>query len=51
MLQGTVKDVHTFVINNDLEELENKIEATSPIVFYGKDGNGLNVLHKVTNLT
>lgn len=50
-LQGTVKDVHAFVINNDLEELENKIEATSPIVLYGKDGNGLNVLHKVRRIT
>ncbi|XP_043787495.1 uncharacterized protein LOC122712158 isoform X2 [Apis laboriosa] len=49
-IMGTVKDVHTFVINNDLEELENKIEATSPIVLYGKDGNGLNVLHKACGL-
>lgn len=49
-IMGTVKDVHAFVINNDLEELENKIEATSPIVLYGKDGNGLNVLHKACGL-
>ncbi|XP_026300640.1 uncharacterized protein LOC551249 isoform X1 [Apis mellifera] len=49
-IMGTVKDVHALVINNDLEELENKIEATSPIVLYGKDGNGLNVLHKACGL-
>jgi len=49
--QDTIKDIHATVINNDLEGLKKKLdEPISPIVLCGKDGNGLNVLHKVSSL-
>ncbi|KOC65528.1 Dynein heavy chain-like protein [Habropoda laboriosa] len=49
-IMGTVKDIHTTTINNDLEGLRSKVDATSPIVLRGKDSNGLNVLHKAAGL-
>nr|XP_012140470.1 PREDICTED: uncharacterized protein LOC100882556 [Megachile rotundata] len=49
-IMGTVKDVHAATVNNDLDELRNKIDSTSPIVLCGKDNNGLNVLHKAAGL-
>lgn len=50
--QGTIKDIHATVINNDLEGLKKKLDEPpiSPIVLCGKDGNGLNSLHKVSSL-
>nr|XP_012228520.1 PREDICTED: uncharacterized protein LOC105675719 isoform X3 [Linepithema humile] len=50
-IMSTIKDIHTAVINNDLEGLQKKLEEpVSPIVLCGKDGNGLNVLHKAAGL-
>ncbi|XP_029157035.1 uncharacterized protein LOC114929616 isoform X1 [Nylanderia fulva] len=50
-IMGTVKDVHTTVINNDVEGFKEKFEGPiSPIVLCGKDSNGLNVLHKAAGL-
>lgn len=46
--QGLIKDVHTDVINDDLENLKNRVNPPVPsIVLYGKDANGLTPLHKV----
>jgi hypothetical protein len=45
-----IKDIHTTVINNDLEGLKKKLEEpVSPVVLCGKDCNGLNALHKVSS--
>ncbi|XP_076643391.1 uncharacterized protein LOC143353732 [Halictus rubicundus] len=49
-IMGTVKEIHTAAVNNDLEELRKKIDSTSPIVLCSKDSNGLNVLHKAAGL-
>ncbi|XP_077256787.1 uncharacterized protein LOC143894423 isoform X6 [Temnothorax americanus] len=50
-IMGTIKDIHAMVINNDLEGLKKKLdEPISPIVLSGKDGNGLNTLHKAAGL-
>ncbi|CAL1680426.1 unnamed protein product [Lasius platythorax] len=50
-MMGTIKDIHTTVINNDLEGFKQKLEGPiSPIVLCGKDNNGLNVLHKAAGL-
>ncbi|XP_072763022.1 uncharacterized protein [Anoplolepis gracilipes] len=50
-IMGTIKDVHTTVVNNDLEAFKQKMEGTvSPIVLCGKDSNGLTVLHKAAGL-
>lgn len=46
--QGTVKDVHSATVKNDLVGMKKKLEdPVSPIILRSKDGNGLNVLHKV----
>ncbi|KAM0726055.1 Dynein heavy chain-like protein 2 [Formica fusca] len=49
-IMGTIKDVHTAVVNNDLEDFKQKMEGVSPVVLCGKDSNGLNVLHKAAGL-
>ncbi|XP_076377405.1 uncharacterized protein LOC117225099 [Megalopta genalis] len=49
-IMGTVKEVHTSAVQNDIEELRKKIDSTSPIVLCSKDCNGLNVLHKAAGL-
>ncbi|XP_025264040.1 uncharacterized protein LOC105255266 isoform X2 [Camponotus floridanus] len=50
-IMGTIKDIHTTVVNNDLEGFKQKLEEpVSPIVLCGKDSNGLNVLHKAAGL-
>ncbi|CAD1469243.1 unnamed protein product, partial [Heterotrigona itama] len=49
-IMSTAKDVHAATVNNDLEGLRKKIEATSPIILCAKDSNGLNVLHKAAGL-
>ncbi|XP_066603426.1 uncharacterized protein [Prorops nasuta] len=47
----TIKDIHTAVVNNDLEGFRKKLEEPiSPIVLCSKDSNGLNVLHKAAGL-
>nr|XP_034178460.1 uncharacterized protein LOC117603414 isoform X6 [Osmia lignaria] len=49
-IMGTVKDVHAATVNNDLDELRNKVDSSSPIILCSKDSNGLNVLHKAAGL-
>ncbi|KYN04239.1 Arginine kinase [Cyphomyrmex costatus] len=50
-IMGTIKDIHATVINNDLEGLKTKLEEPIlPIILCGKDGNGLNALHKAAGL-
>ncbi|KAL2711956.1 Arginine kinase [Vespula squamosa] len=50
-LQGTVKDVHSATVKNDLQGLKKKLEdPVSPIILCSKDANGLNVLHKAAGL-
>ncbi|XP_070169164.1 uncharacterized protein [Polyergus mexicanus] len=49
-IMGTIKDVHTAVVNNDLKDFKQKMEGVSPVVLCGKDSNGLNVLHKAAGL-
>ncbi|XP_050462784.1 uncharacterized protein LOC126857422 isoform X3 [Cataglyphis hispanica] len=49
-IMATIKEIHTAVVNNDLEGFKQKLEGISPIVLCGKDSNGLNVLHKAAGL-
>ncbi|XP_020296960.1 uncharacterized protein LOC109861644 isoform X2 [Pseudomyrmex gracilis] len=50
-IMSTIKDIHTAVVNNDLEEFKKKMEEPiSPIILCAKDSNGLNVLHKAAGL-
>ncbi|XP_078033252.1 uncharacterized protein LOC144468021 isoform X1 [Augochlora pura] len=49
-IMGTVKEVHTATVQNDIEDLRKKIDSTSPIVLCSKDCNGLNALHKAAGL-
>ncbi|XP_019698177.1 uncharacterized protein LOC105185779 [Harpegnathos saltator] len=50
-IMGTIKDIHTATINNDLDGLKKKLEEpVSPVVLGGKDCNGLNALHKAAGL-
>nr|XP_031836063.1 uncharacterized protein LOC116428513 [Nomia melanderi] len=49
-IMGSVKDIHSATIQNDLEEFRKKIDSTSPIILCSKDSNGLNVLHKAAGL-
>ncbi|XP_028049890.2 uncharacterized protein LOC105835678 [Monomorium pharaonis] len=50
-IMSTIKEIHAIVINNDLEGFKKKLdEPISPIVLCGKDGNGLNSLHKAAGL-
>ncbi|XP_011344974.1 uncharacterized protein LOC105283695 isoform X5 [Ooceraea biroi] len=49
-IMNSVKDLHATVINNDCDLCKEKLKKLSPIVLCGKDGNGLNVLHKAAGL-
>ncbi|KAF7379342.1 hypothetical protein HZH66_014713 [Vespula vulgaris] len=50
-IMGTVKDVHSATVKNDLQGLKKKLEdPVSPIILCSKDANGLNVLHKAAGL-
>jgi hypothetical protein len=47
--QGTIKDVHAAVVNNDKETFQKRTADPVPNqIFISKDQNGLNPLHKVT---
>ena len=46
--QGTIKELHSRTIKNDVEGFKRKIaDPVSPIILCGKDAHGHNVLHKV----
>lgn len=49
--QGLVKEIHSDVINDDLESLKSRRSGGNipSIVYYGKDANGLTPLHKVSS--
>ncbi|KAK9881639.1 hypothetical protein WA026_017161 [Henosepilachna vigintioctopunctata] len=51
-IMGVVKDIHTDVINGDLELLKSRnANGNIPsIIYYGKDVNGLTPLHKAAGL-
>ncbi|KAL3268346.1 hypothetical protein HHI36_007462 [Cryptolaemus montrouzieri] len=51
-IMGLVKEIHTDVINGDLESLKSRTRGGTipPIVLYGKDSNGLTPLHKAAGL-
>lgn len=46
--QGTIKDVHAAVVNDDKETFQKRTADPVPNqIFISKDQNGLNPLHKV----
>jgi hypothetical protein len=48
--QGLIKDIHTDVQHDELENLKKRVSPpVPPIVLSGKDQNGLTPLHKVTS--
>ncbi|VEN60307.1 unnamed protein product, partial [Callosobruchus maculatus] len=50
-IMGLIKEIHTDVIQNDLESLKLHTAAPiPPVVFAGKDQNGLTPLHKAAGL-
>ncbi|XP_044754262.1 uncharacterized protein LOC123313440 isoform X2 [Coccinella septempunctata] len=51
-IMGLVKEIHTDVINDDLDALKSRRAGGNipSIVYYGKDANGLTPLHKAAGL-
>ncbi|XP_031788021.1 uncharacterized protein LOC100121644 isoform X2 [Nasonia vitripennis] len=50
-IMGTIKDIHSASVKNDLDGFRKKLEEpVSPIILCSKDSNGLNVLHKAAGL-
>ncbi|XP_063974582.1 uncharacterized protein LOC135161174 isoform X2 [Diachasmimorpha longicaudata] len=46
-IMGTIKQMHSAVVKNDIDEFLEKIaDPVSPVILCSKDMNGLNVLHK-----
>ncbi|KYB25432.1 hypothetical protein TcasGA2_TC034478 [Tribolium castaneum] len=50
-IMGIIKDIHSDVINDELESLKKRLEPPiPPLVLSGKDSNGLTPLHKASGL-
>ncbi|XP_044261810.1 uncharacterized protein LOC123009499 [Tribolium madens] len=50
-IMGIIKDIHSDVINDELENLTKRLEPPIPsLVLSGKDSNGLTPLHKASGL-
>lgn len=49
--QGTIKDIHTAVVENDYEKVKSLTEdPVPPVILSSKDINGMTALHKVNLL-
>ncbi|XP_046606745.1 uncharacterized protein LOC124298594 isoform X2 [Neodiprion virginianus] len=50
-IMGTVKDIHTATVKNDVDGFRQKVsDPVCPVILTSKDANGLNVLHKAAGL-
>ncbi|XP_046737336.1 uncharacterized protein LOC124406047 isoform X2 [Diprion similis] len=50
-IMGTVKDIHTAAVKNDVDGFRQKVsDPVCPVILTSKDANGLNVLHKAAGL-
>lgn len=46
-LQNIIKDIHSAVVDNDIETLMEKSSSVPAVLLSSKDTNGLTPLHKV----
>lgn len=49
-LQNIIKDIHSAVVDNDLDLLIGKTSSLPAVLLSSKDANGLTPLHKVVHL-